>query len=558
MGDANLDAVTTTMPLQGFTEGEVPGAQAPEADTPDLQRDDQTGAKDIAKGPPSVGGLGRPVKGCRAESNGASQTLISKWEQETVDRLAELLSCSVLANLLGPLLQTLRRARRVKTGSSRRETKRELATALVLQHGMDLFGDRRVRKAVARAARMLAPVKWYAGKRAAVEFVVAAGFPRELAGIPATGSKPSFEVLQGGFRLAPLLDYQKEAKLAVDRTLRLPSGARLALPSDRWRQDAHHRREFPRLGGGALPGHEPRRQRPHPGLDCPHRRALRTGLRLLRSTLEGLQQRRTLDPARFWGAHTKDLARLRRASEETPGRACVLITTPQRMLNLLGGRIEARPEFVQWLMSNRLRVVVDEAHRGAAPSFRQIIESLSTPDRPVSVIGLTATPFREVYHGRESPGGTADLREIFLTLIEAGEALGANPRATLQDMGVLARPIFSVLPTNLSIWLRDLPDLQHLTNEDMERLDRQLAIQADNTLRRLAIVDHLLPIAERPSIRSCITARASGMPNAWPSSCDSTGSRRPWSAARHATGPGGGSCRTLSGRAFGCFATARC
>ena len=121
MGDANLDAVTTTMPLQGFTEGEVPGAQAPEADTPDLQRDDQTGAKDIAKGPPSVGGLGRPVKGCRAENRmELPQTFI--FEVGAGDQSIDWPSSCPAPSSRTCSVRYCRRSaapRRVKTGSSR-------------------------------------------------------------------------------------------------------------------------------------------------------------------------------------------------------------------------------------------------------------------------------------------------------------------------------------------------------------------------------------------------------------------------------------------------------
>jgi hypothetical protein len=151
--------------------------------------------KGIKKGPRGVGGLEvKPRRGrLPDEGIGAAPLLRSTWEGQTVARLSEVLSHGVLEHLLGPLLQTLRQARLAETGSDRRATRHELATALVIQHGIDLFGDPTVRKAIAKAVGVPAPDKWYPGKTAAIKFVAAAGLPRELAGFPAEDDLPDFE-----------------------------------------------------------------------------------------------------------------------------------------------------------------------------------------------------------------------------------------------------------------------------------------------------------------------------------------------------------------------------
>ena len=61
--------------------------------------------------------------------------------------------------------------------------------------------------------------------------------------------------------------------------------------------------------------------------------------------------------------------------------------------------------------------------------------------------------------------------------------LGDRPRIALQEMGVLARPIFETIYTNLPLRLQDQPLLQDLTEENLELLDRILAVQTDNTQR---------------------------------------------------------------------------
>jgi superfamily II DNA or RNA helicase len=94
--------------------------------------------------------------------------------------------------------------------------------------------------------------------------------------------------------------------------------------------------------------------------------------------------------------------------------------------------------------------------------------------------------------------GTSDLKRIFHTLIEPTATLGSSPRATLQAMGVLARPVFETIRTNIPLRLQDLPESMDVTEEDLERLDRILALRADNTERRLAILTSILPIAAEP------------------------------------------------------------
>ena len=72
------------------------------------------------------------------------------WETHGAERLAELLSHAELEALLGDLVYTLRRARMKLTGEDRRGTKRELAAALVIAHGVDLFRHRGIRSLVAK------------------------------------------------------------------------------------------------------------------------------------------------------------------------------------------------------------------------------------------------------------------------------------------------------------------------------------------------------------------------------------------------------------------------
>jgi superfamily II DNA or RNA helicase len=142
-------------------------------------------------------------------------------------------------------------------------------------------------------------------------------------------------------------------------------------------------------------------------------------------------------------------------------------------------------------------LVIDEAHRAAAPSYRRVITGLLGEARPTPVVGLTATPFRKEYIEDDPEAGTEELQAIFRNLIEPTTTLGDNVRGTLQERGVLARPVFETIVTDTRMRMPpvefDLP-----TEEDMERIDRDLAARADNPRRRLVVLDRIVPIAQDP------------------------------------------------------------
>src|SRR5690606_36445775 len=63
-------------------------------------------------------------------------------ERATVDRLVDLLRAPILAELVGDeLRRTLRSVRRIQTGEDRPLRHCELAVALVIKHGTQLFAD---------------------------------------------------------------------------------------------------------------------------------------------------------------------------------------------------------------------------------------------------------------------------------------------------------------------------------------------------------------------------------------------------------------------------------
>jgi superfamily II DNA or RNA helicase len=100
--------------------------------------------------------------------------------------------------------------------------------------------------------------------------------------------------------------------------------------------------------------------------------------------------------------------------------------------------------------------------------------------------------------GDDPDAGTAELREIFRDLIEAAATLGTSPRARLQERGVLARPELEVIETHTSMRMPEIERADGPSEEDLGRIDRALAVRADNSPRRLAILERITPLARDP------------------------------------------------------------
>jgi DNA repair protein RadD len=457
--------------------------------------------REVESGPPGTGGFVARLIRRRddLETDTPPPLLTAAWELVTVERLEELLKQSELETLVGPLESTIRSARRIRSGKDRPSRKRELASALVIQHGVDLFLNTEIRAAVAQATKLEAPVRWHAGKGRAAAFVTAAGFPLELAGVPANDTLPDMEYLEGRFKLDPLQPFQLEvhrellnrlSELGHRCLVTLPTGGgktRVAVESiSFWMRDRydHHN---DRSNQGAV-------------LWLAHTEELcEQACACFRQVWEGSDNVCPMTMVRFWGRYTSDLDDQHLALRDAFRRPSVIVSTPQRIANLLEGKTRGSEQVIPELLSALGLIVIDEAHRAAAPTYRRLLESLIDVQRRVSVFGLTATPFRMEYVGHDPEEGTRDLIEVFDKLVEPLQTLGPNQRVALQRMKVLAEPRFETIETNTKMTIPDPPQSLFLSEGEMERIDRVMAIRADNTPRRLQILEHILPLASSES-----------------------------------------------------------
>jgi superfamily II DNA or RNA helicase len=197
---------------------------------------------------------------------------------------------------------------------------------------------------------------------------------------------------------------------------------------------------------------------------------------------------------RFWGGYTADLVRHKETLVQAMREASVFISTPQRFANLIREATDEAREAVGRLRNSVGAVVIDEAHRAAAPSYQQIL-SLFEGVGNAAVIGLTATPFRTEY-ADDGLAGTLHLARLFESqIVEPSGTLGADPRTRLQEMGVLALPVLESLETHVRLTLPSALRRGDLAQEDMEKADAALRLRADaSAARRLRLAERIAEV----------------------------------------------------------------
>jgi superfamily II DNA or RNA helicase len=450
-----------------------------------------TGRGRVEAGPPRIGGFRAKEQRGRLPEEREDSVLREGWEEAVVQRLTDWFQHKDLEELLGDLAYTVRQSRIARGEEDRRGRKTELATALVVQHGIDILASSEVRKAISRVSGVPAPEKWHPGKSGALQFVQALSLPPVLSGLPTDEPAPSHEFLEGRLFLPPLQDFQDEVRQRFrfgihDRGYRsivtLPTGAgktRVAVQGIRDWLYGLYEPERKSIAGATV-------------LWLAHTEELcEQACACFRQVWHGSDSVAPLLLLRYWGGHRHDKETLQRALESPS----VLVSTPQRVVNLLERSDAESVELVNQLRASLGLVIVDEAHRAAARSYRTILDALA---REASCVGLTATPFRFEYLGDDPEAGTRELKDIFRNLIEPTKTLGPNPRLRLQERGVLARPDFQTIETGLSVKMPST-DGEMLVDEQIEQIDRALAVKTDRSQRRLTVLQRLVPLARDPS-----------------------------------------------------------
>lgn len=415
------------------------------------------------------------------------------------DLLKMYFSSSELQTLLGKDFVVGLKKYRARKGSRITEIpSHDLALAIVLRHQYDLFCCKEIRAALAKKTSLKSPGRWHSGKQSAREFVFNSGFPLAFAGAVGQEVEQDFELFQPPHPLPALADFQVEVKQKINALLSgTDDRAIMSLPT----------------GGGKT----------------------RTTTEAIRDWLTW-ESKKGRSPVVVWLAHTDELcSQAAECVKEiwTDGRpscptamvrlwadysrslesqvesmsvgtstAAIIVSTPVRFRNLLSG-VFSESELASYVLRRIKLLVIDEAHRSAAPSYREILDILGKANTGAKVLGLTATPFRASYASDLNP--TKELAELFRNnLITPAKTLGNNPKQTLIERSILSVPIFKSieirndgqLPPELVRAATARPeDTDELTQTN---IDIQVCKLVDKPNRRTQLLEQVSEVAKNP------------------------------------------------------------
>jgi DNA repair protein RadD len=338
-----------------------------------------------------------------------------------------------------------------------------LAEFLVDITGLDLFADRKLRYLLAlrsseaeldalhefpggtRArgvspeslARCVAERNWHPGKRWARHFVEVLGFPQAFSGLPGIPSSPNFEDVEPHVPLPKLEDFQEDLRLQVVELLRATPGSNravLTLPTgagktrttvealvDWWLAD--------REGEFIL-------------WIAQSEELCEQAVQAFREVWIDRGDRGVREPIRlyrFWGA--------RRPLPDEDYGAVVIATIDKLRSVLVESETGELGASMLRISSNLGAIIIDEAHRAEAPSYRKVLESLgvefaSGARSPVPILGLTATPLRSQHEE------TIRLARRFYNCLLKPRNLSPDPATMIEELrnrGVLSKPSHRVL-----------------------------------------------------------------------------------------------------------------
>lgn len=338
----------------------------------------------------------------------------------------------------------------------------ELGRFLVDIKGQDLLEDRTLRRVLAlRAseseldelhqfpggnkargtsqealAKCVAERNWHPGKRWARHFISVLGFPDVFAGLSGLPGGPSVEDVEPHVPLKALADFQENLREQVFDLLSAPEGSNraiLTLPTGagKTRTTVEALVDWwigPRVGNFIL--------------------WIAQSDELCEQAVQAFREvwidrgdknniRETLRLYRLWGTRTI-----------VPDEDGIIVSTVDKLRSAL---VDDEGGMVHEALTRAAKVgaiVVDEAHRAEAPSYRRVLHGLGiefsgTSQARVPILGLTATPLRSQHEE------TLRLARRFYGRLLRPRNLPEDPATVLAELrsrGILSRPVHQFLP----------------------------------------------------------------------------------------------------------------
>lgn len=319
-------------------------------------------------------------------------------------------------------------------------------------------------------ARCVASRKWHPGKRWARHFVQVLGLPQAFAGPAGSRKEPDVEDVEPHVPLPPLEDFQDDLRRQVLEVLTAQPGdnrAVLTLPTgagktrttvealtDWWLSDREAQFILWIAQSDEL---------------CEQAVQAFKEVWIDRGDRDDQRVRDTLRIYRFWGN--------RRTVPDEDGAGIIISTIDKLREGLPGSGSGQARNSLSTLAETIGVVVIDEAHRAEAPSYRKVLEAVgidftSAGRSPISVLGLTATPIRSQKEETER------LARRFYKRLLRPMSLPEDPDLALEalrERGILSRPVHRVLGPSARAVRLSKEHEQYL--EDWKELHPELLLQ---------------------------------------------------------------------------------
>lgn len=313
-------------------------------------------------------------------------------------------------------------------------------------------------------AKEIAVRRWHPGRRWANHFVKILGFPESFAGITGEQSGPDFEDISPHIALPDLTDFQQDVRTQVVTLLSAMPPKNRAIIS---------------LPTGAGKTRTTVEALLDWWIDLGCTRSILWIAQSEELCEQGLQSfkevwvdrgeqgvRELLRLYRFWGNHQAI------PDESIPG---VIIASIDKLRAGFETRYPEREQALVDLARRVAVVVIDEAHRAEAKSYRNVLEKIgiqfgTTSESEIPVIGLTATPLRS------QDEETKRLAKRFGSFLIRPANLPADPLESLEELrrrGVLSRVQHLVLPgEQIEFTATEEEYLEHWDDLDSDLLAR--------------------------------------------------------------------------------------
>ena len=444
-------------------------------------------------------------------------------ESNAVDIFCELLTLDELRGFLPEdYKRSIDQEITKRFGGLARARKIEYACALMSLYGCDIFGapdgiGQRLRALIIKKRGLPShktPKSWESGARSAKQFILDIGFPTEFQGNPSDQLPPRLFFPRATTEIKELKDFQKNAKSELLKKMRAPAHrAILMMPTGTGKTRTALETIYEWYQEKAAQG----------------TRAICIWIthteELCEQALDQLQRiyhsrkdnNHHLDVLRLWGRYTeKNLAlpdEINKRMAEGELQAIFAVSTNTTFATKLESTSESG-WILDLLRTGENLLVIDEAHRAAADTYKTILDNYDDIDPKLHVIGLTATPRRKSGTDAEEIA-TAELLELFggekniidpfktpdgLFLSDKNDG-NWNAREYLIKQKILARPHFELLKTNFTpkigkLFLeKNLPDSDS-TFDYMQNYEDAVSEHLDDPERRRVVVEKLKNICD--------------------------------------------------------------